>query len=357
MNAKRFQVVFCVVLCALRLRADFSVPKPNPVFHFPADHGSHPDFPLEWWYVTGHLVNDQQERFGYQATFFRQVSERSGERTTLHLAHMAVLDLSKKKFIYQTRLNREGWDAASAVGKLNVRNGAWSMAMKDTSENIELIGGVKSEASFQLELTPEKPLILFGDKGYSRKGAGADAASYYLTFSRLQTRGSLRIDGRDLNVHGESWMDHEISSSRLGEGLVGWDWVCIQFVDGRELMMYRLRSADGGSDPASTLTWVDTSGATRQESFDWKAMSSWVSPTTKGVYPAQVDLSTIDPKTGGAAHFKIEPLFLDQELAAGPGGIAYWEGACRVRNHEGAEIGSAYMELTGYVKPLRLTAE
>jgi len=355
MRAKYFYLAVCVVLVALHVQADFKVPEPNPVFHFPADHGSHPDFPLEWWYVTGHLYHDQNERFGYQATFFRQVAEQG--KTTLHLAHMAVLDLAKKKFIYQTRLNRDGWDASSAVGKLAARNGSWSIVMHDDSAVIDLVGGVRSDASFKLELNPVKPLVLFGDKGYSRKGAGADAASYYLTFSRLQSKGTLRIGGRDLNVHGESWMDHEISSSRLGEGLVGWDWVCIQFVDGRELMMYRLRRADGSSDPASTLTWVDQGGATQKESFGWKALSTWTSPTTKGVYPAQVELSTVDPKNGQPVQLKIDPLLADQELAAGPGGIAYWEGACRVRDKEGHDIGSAYLELTGYVKPLKLTAE
>ncbi|HEU5079060.1 MAG TPA: lipocalin-like domain-containing protein [Opitutaceae bacterium] len=347
-----------VVGLALQLRGDFRVPQPNPEFHFPADHGSHPDFPLEWWYVTGHLYDERNERFGFQATFFRQVSEDGSERETLHLAHMAVLDVSRKNFIYQTRLNRDGWDAASAVGKLSAHNGNWSIVMeKAPSERIDLIGGVRSEASFALKLNPKKPVVLFGDKGYSRKGEGADAASYYLTFSRLETSGTLRIRGEDMKVHGTSWMDHEISSSRLGEGLIGWDWVCIQFLDGRELMMYRLRHADGSSDPASMLTWVDATGATRKESFAWRPLSTWTSVSTGGRYPSTVELSTRDPQSGGAVKFSIEPLLLEQELAAGPGGIAYWEGACRVRDASGKEIGSAYMELTGYVKPLKLTAK
>lgn len=357
-HAAIFWISSFVVAIALQGRAEFSVPKPNPTFRFPADHGSHPDFPLEWWYVTGHLYDERGTRFGYQATFFRQVTEAGPSGTTLHLAHMALLDVARKTFIYQTRLNRDGWDASSAVGKLEARNGNWSIAMSPSpAEEIQLNGGVRSEASFALTLVPAKPIVLFGDKGYSRKGEGADAASYYLTFSRLETAGTLRVHGEDLKVHGTSWMDHEISSSQLGEGLVGWDWVCIQFLDGRELMMYRLRHADGRSDPASTLTWVGRTGETTKKDFAWKALNEWTSPATGGRYPSTIELSTNDPASGAPANFTIEPLLREQELAAGPGGIAYWEGACRVRDSAGKEIGSAYMELTGYVKPLKLTAK
>jgi predicted secreted hydrolase len=102
-----------------------------------------------------------------------------------------------------------------------------------------------------LDLTAAKPLVVFGDHGVSRKGAEPEAASYYLTFSRLQTAGTLTLDGQDFAVRGESWMDHEFSSSQLGRDQVGWDWTCIQLRPTaespapRELMLYRMRRADG----------------------------------------------------------------------------------------------------------------
>ena len=350
-----FAVALAVVTQALPIRADFSIPRPHPTFTFPADHGSHPDFKLEWWYVTGHLTDETSNRFGFEATFFRQVSTNvAAQPTTLYLAHMALLDGARGKFIYQTRLNREGWDASAAVGRLELTNGPWSLRMKEGTETMALSGGVRSEVSFELTLVPEKPLVRFGEAGFSRKGSDPEAASYYLTFTRLKTEGTLRVKGRDLRVHGVAWMDHEISSSQLSEGLVGWDWSCIQLLDGRELMVYRLRRADGSSDPASTLTWVDVAGKTQTAPFAWKALTMWQSPTTGGTYPAKIELRTRDPGDGSERVFVLEPLVSDQELASGPGGIAYWEGACRVLDREGREIGSSYVELTGYVKPLKL---
>lgn len=344
----------CVLSFPLRAGADFTVPQPNPTFHFPADHGSHPDFKLEWWYVTGHLTAEGGARYGYQATFFRTVSTPGAqEPTTVYLAHMAVLDVRSGRFLYQTRLNREGWDASAAVGQLEVTNGPWSLGMKPTSEEMVVRGGIRSQIAFDLQLTPQKPLVFFGENGFSRKGAEPTAASYYLTFTRLKTAGTLRVEGKELRVEGLSWMDHEISSSQLGSGLVGWDWVCIQLLDGREVMMYRLRRADGTSDPVSTLTWVNSAGKTQVQAFDWRPQATWLSPETGARYPSRVDLETTDPSTGGKCLFSLEPLAENQELASGPGGIAYWEGACRVRDRAGKEIGSAYLELTGYAKPLK----
>ena len=349
--------VVAVTVVPLRVAADFSLPQPNPAFHFPQDHGSHPDFKLEWWYVTGHLTGETGNRYGFQATFFRHVStEVAAAPATVYLAHMALLDVGKGNFIYQTRLNRNGWDASAAVGHLAVENGPWSLRMDRDSEAMVLKGGIRSQVKFDLRLTPEKPVVLFGENGFSRKGAEASAASYYLTFTRLKTVGTLRVDGLDLRVEGLSWMDHEISSSQLGAGLVGWDWVCIQLLDGREIMMYRLRRADGTSDPVSSLTWVDQAAKTQLQPFEWRPLATWKSPETGGRYPSRVELKTSDPANGGKRVFVLEPLAENQELAAGPGGIAYWEGACRVRDGVGKEIGSAYLELTGYAKPLKFCA-
>ena len=42
-------------------------------FQFPQDHSAHPDYRSEWWYITGNLVDEQNQKqaFGFQVTFFR----------------------------------------------------------------------------------------------------------------------------------------------------------------------------------------------------------------------------------------------------------------------------------------------
>jgi len=349
------------------LTADgFTVPQPNPTFTFPRDHGSHPDFKIEWWYLTGHLFTAEPtpRRFGFQATFFRfaaplaTAAHRAPDKfghSQIYLAHMALVDIETGRFLHQERLNRAGWDASASTETLDVRNGNWSLRFLDAAaEKMELVGSVRSDASFTLALTPAKPLVRFGDAGYSRKGAAPTAASYYLTFSRLDVSGTLTLDGLTVPVTGQSWMDHEYSSSQLDTHQVGWDWLSSQLHDGREVMFYALRTDTGEIDPISRLTWIDREGRTTNAVYHWEPLTHWTSPHTGAKYPQRIRLTTTDPADGREVVFIVEPFHPDQELGGSLGGVTYWEGACRILSPEGVELGYAYMELTGYDRPVEV---
>ena len=361
-----------VLLCAPASRAGasepFAYPQAGKQFAFPRDHGSHPDFKIEWWYITGHLYSkaDAKRRFGFQATFFRQAGSTPGAPNAepadtfaaapFYLAHMALLDVATQKFIYQERLNRSGWDAGASPQTLEVRNGNWSLKFEDAAaERMSLIGGVRSEAVFHLALTPAQPLVVFGHDGVSRKGEDPRASSYYLTFPRLIADGTLQLGAEEIAVQGEAWMDHEISSSQLSPNQAGWDWAALQLRDGRAIMAYRMRLADGGTDRFSTLAWVESGHAPQHfspEQFTWQPLKTWKSPHTGASYPNELMLTVPDPKSGASARFHLVPLAADQELNGGIGGVAYWEGACRVMDEKGADVGSAFLELTGYAGKL-----
>lgn len=369
-------VLLCFFACSVaksvetpKFTADgFTVPQPRPTFEFPRDHGAHPDFKIEWWYITGHLTTteDQPRRFGFQATFFRNAAPRdllskstgdappSFGHDQIYLAHMALIDVQTGRFLHQERLNRAGWNASASTRTLDVVNGDWSLRMTGEGETMKLTGGVKAEASFSLTLSPLKPLVLFGDGGYSRKGPAPTAASYYLTYSRLAANGELTLGGVQSRVTGTAWMDHEISSSQLDKDQVGWDWLSVQFKDGRELMFYALRKTDGSFDPASSLTWIDRDGKATRANFRWEPVSRWTSPRSGASYPSRIRLTTTDPADSRERVFLIEPLHPDQELGGDLGGVTYWEGACRVVAENGEEAGSAYMELTGYDRAIEV---
>ena len=338
----------------------FALPRPGYMFSYPRDYGSHNDFKIEWWYITGHLFREDGRRFGFQATFFRSAGrpDHGAEQDsanfghdTLFLAHMALLDVSRGTFLHQQRLNRRGWDAASSTNGLDVRNGNWGLRMTDTNrQTMVLNGSLNGQASYQLTLKPLKPLVVFGKKSVSRKASDPSAASYYLTFPRLQATGQVVWGSETNQVQGEAWMDHEISSSQLGSDQAGWDWCCLQFKDGREIMAYRMRHHDGTQDAFSTLTWVNTNDVTTElpsAEFQIETVRTWKSPVTGAVYPVSIRLHTKNPYSNTPVTFRLEPLADDQELA-GSGSLAYWEGSCRIRDEAGREIGSAFLELTGY---------
>jgi len=336
----------------------FAVPQPGRKFVFPRDHGSHPEFKVEWWYITGHLYTIDHRRFGYQATFFRRATDKPDSAGSplfgsshLFLTHMALLDVQTGAFSFQERLNRNGWDAQASTETLDVACGPWSLRMPDpAASKMVLAGSMRNDDAWQLELTPSKPLVIFGENGVSRKGAAPSAASHYLTFPRLATTGKLTFGSEQFQVRGESWMDHEISSSQLDEDQVGWDWACLQFRDGREAMVYRMRRRDGKADPFSTLAWIAADGKLQHitsHDFELAPLDHWRSPHTGAEYPSGFRLTALTP-TGQRQTWRLVPLAKDQELTGAVTGIAYWEGACRLEDELGKEVGSAFVEMTGY---------
>jgi predicted secreted hydrolase len=354
---------------ATRTADGYAIPQPGRQFIFPRDHGSHPEFAIEWWYVTGHLTATNQSQFGFQATFFRRALTPPGATNNststafgndqIYLAHMALVEKTAGVFRYQERLNRSGWDAASATNTLDVRNGNWSLRLSPgksgAGEIFHLQATVGAEAAIVLNLSPKKPMVVFGTNGVSRKAADFQASSHYLTYPRLAAVGTLTLAETNLAVSGEAWMDHEFSSSQLGAGQVGWDWLSLQLFDGSELMAYRMRRADGSTDPFSTVAWIDAHSVVCQtgpDKFQWKILQHWHSPKTGSEYPSLVQLTAENPVTGETEIFIVQPCVADQELAGRVGGVAYWEGACRVLDKNKKEIGRAYMELTGYGESL-----
>ncbi|MDF7823273.1 lipocalin-like domain-containing protein [Pontiellaceae bacterium B12227] len=367
MNQRRYGLMFLTLwlvgaVCSdslPRTEAGFRIPTTHPEFTFPRDHGSHPEFLIEWWYITGHLRNADNQRYGFQATFFRYAMTPYGPETfapfgtnQLFMAHMALSDIDGNQFYHEERLNRDGWDAKADTDDLDLRNGNWTLRRTD-GETMELRAGIRADIEFEFQLQPLQPKVFFGKDSVSRKGADPSACSWYITFPRLGVSGTLRQDGKNIPVTGEAWMDHEISSSQLGHEQVGWDWLSVRMADESELMVYILRDVAGNPDPHSTLVWIDPAGqlhAVGSDQFEWSESGSWTSPDTGATYPIDVRLKGVRPD-GSPFDFAVKPLMRNQELVGELGGISYWEGACDIYEND-QPVGEAYMELTGYSESL-----
>jgi predicted secreted hydrolase len=308
---------------------------------FPQDHGSHPDATLEWWYWTGHLQSDDGRPFGFQLTFFRL--------RDLHLAHFAWSDVGGGSFQFaqKTHLGLPGIAGASEA-RLDAFNEDWFAKEKDGRQLLHA-RGPSGLGELSLTLTPEKPPVLHGEDGISRKGAGPDDYSHYVSITRLAAAGSFTRGGKSHALHGEAWFDHEWGPGGLPAGVQGWDWFALQLSDGSELMLYRMRTAAGAS-PFSSGTFVPKTGAPSR--ISWKDVrleprTRWTSPHSKAAYPAVWSLTV----GSLSLDVTITPLLADQELSTAEStGVTYWEGACRVEgSRAGRPVGGrAYVEMTGY---------
>jgi predicted secreted hydrolase len=338
----------------------YRVPTPDYQPVLPRDHGSHPEHGIEWWYWVGHLnAVDSGKNFGFQSTIFRLAGdpEKSGETQSepfgnqnLFLVHTALSDLEEEKYIHHERVMREGWQARSSEKTLSLTVGGVKVSLLEKENRHKVVTRYPDGAKLELMFKPSKPLVSFGDRGLSRKGADPASVSWYWSYTRLEAKGTLFQNGEEIAVEGIAWMDHEISSSQLGEDLAGWDWTCMQLDDGTELKAYRLRKKDGGSDPWSAVYWIDQKGNTEKvyaDSFTWETLDTWTSPKTGLQYPSSVEVSVKHP-TNGQQVYQLRPLLDAQEFTGNRADNAYWEGACEVLSKDGKRIGLAYLELAGY---------
>jgi predicted secreted hydrolase len=331
---------------------------PGYRFEFPRDHFNHPEFQTEWWYYTGNLHTAQGRRFGFELTFFRRGVDREADPTNvwdvrdLWMAHLAVSDIQGSQFLHTERLNRSGPGLAGADFKLaRVWNGnwqaQWTLDSTVPAGGTQTLQAIADKFSLELSLKPEKPPAINGVNGVSQKAEGTGKASHYISLTRLETTGTIVLDGKRFAVEGASWMDHEFFSHQLDSGQSGWDWFSLQLDDRSELMLYRLRRSDGTPDPYSAGTYVDSQGHTLHLSagdFTVTAGKTWTSDTTGGRYPVEWAIEV--PSLGFKA--TIHTPLHQQEIAGS--GTNYWEGAIDI---DATRLnrplrGAGYLEMTGY---------
>lgn len=327
---------------------------PGATLAFPRDHGSHPGFRTEWWYVTGWTTDASGVDRGVQVTFFRNrpgVAESSGSSFApreLLFAHAAIADARVGRLVHDQRAARAGFGLAEAsAATTDVRIDDWSLAFDGEGYRTRLRA---RGFAIDLRFRATQPVLLQGERGVSRKGPLPGQASGYYSVPQLDVDGTIAVEGRTHTVSGLAWLDHEWSSSYLAPEAAGWDWIGANLDDGAALMAFRMRGRDGGTFWAGG-TLRDASGRVRTYAPHEVAFApgrTWRSPRTGIVYPV-----TFDVRVGGLA-IALEPLMDDQELdARGSVGIVYWEGAVRVRGSAGLG-GRGYLELTGYGDPLVL---
>ena len=336
-------------------------------FRFPEDHGPHPGFRNEWWYLTGNLDSERGQRFGFELTFFRFTlkpgqlqSDSNWQSNQVYIAHFAVTDATNEQFHVAQRVSRGALGLAGAQATpFKVWIDDWSIrenpapGKANQNKGRAVVGNEKwvltaatDGLSLHLNLIADKLPVLNGAGGLSQKSAAQGNASYYYSISRLRSEGSLQMGGQEHAVSGISWLDREWSSSALAADQQGWDWFALQLSDGSDLMFYNIRKNDGSQDEYSAGTWISKEGEARhlnRNDLSLTVTGEWES-TEGGVYPARWEISApvLD------LLLTVTPLIEDQELFTT---VRYWEGAVDVtgfKNHVAIE-GRGYVELTGYV--------
>jgi predicted secreted hydrolase len=327
---------------------------PGQALEFPRDHGSHPSFRTEWWYVTGWVQDGAGRPLGFQITFFRTrrpEADRNPSSFAAHqllIGHAAVSDTAKGRLLHEQRVAREGFDLAGARrGDTDVWIDDWSLR-REGANYVARIAAREFSLDLKLEIT--QPPVPEGEAGFSQKGADRRSASYYYSVPQLGVSGNVTRDGRSERVTGRAWLDHEWSTSYIAQGAVGWDWIGINLEHDGALMAFRMRASDGATLWAGGSLRAADGSLTVLGPRDvvFEPRRRWRSARTGTEYPVAMAVRA------GTLELTLEPLFDDQELdARTSSGTIYWEGAVRASSG-GKPVGRGYLELTGYWRPMRL---
>lgn len=339
-----------------RANTVFAPVEPNRTLVFPRDHGAHPDYRTEWWYITGWLNIERERWVGFQLTFFRsrtaypQSNPSLWAPRQLMLGHMALADPQQTRLLHSER----AWRTLPGLAQYSEQDTElqiqdWTLQRRLNGSN-EMYSSKARTPQFEWDLqllTTSRPWLQ-GIGGYSIKGPLPQQASHYYSRPQMQVSGTLAIQAQGSKprpVRGVAWLDHEWSSTMLDAQAVGWDWIGLNLLDGRSLMAFRIRRADG------SVLFSHAALADRTITLQWEPITHWRSPRTLARYPIAWKIRTQLVDLGD---FIVQPLMQDQELDGRLStGIVYWEGAIEMRQDERL-IGRGYLEMTGYHEAVRL---
>eukprot|EP01047_Picozoa_sp_COSAG01_P002065 COSAG01_NODE_52_length_31456_cov_125.226648_23_plen_356_part_00 len=322
---------------------------PDGQWSFPKDHGIHKNFKIEWWYLTGHIIDTQKKKHGIQITIFRTKVKALENNSSIlnhehiYIGHVAWSDLNNNKFHHEEITARPGLTyLKSSENDLDITLQNWKLYR----ENKHFIIDIPAKfAKIKLKLKPAKRIIFHGNKGISYKGPEATQYSHYYSYTRLNGEASIvtkhdHIKSKDVSL----WMDREIFNESVNDKQKGWDWFAIQFDNGEELMCFQVRGKNEVKD-FKAGTWINKEGESKtlkSSDINFEVIKTWTSKETKITYPShwQISIPTLN------MNLKVESIIPKQELkVSSPFPMAYWEGACTVK---GSHKGRAYMELVGY---------
>jgi predicted secreted hydrolase len=322
----------------------FAPVTPGRALTFPADHGAHPDYRIEWWYLTANLTDKAGNAYGAQWTLFRQATapgpqQEGWTNQQIWMAHAAVTSTATHR---SAELFARGGTGQAGVTDAPFRAwiDAWEMRGGEATEASTLspldITASGADFGYRLRLAADRPLVLQGDAGYSKKSERGQA-SYYFSQPYFAANGSLSIDGQSIDVSGKAWMDREWSSQPLASDQTGWDWFSLHLASGEKLMLFRLRQTDGRNYFAGN--WIGLDGRSVQLASD----AIQITPTATTAIAGRT-LPTSWQIAIPARGLAIATTPLNPQSWMGTS-FAYWEGPIMFG---GSQSGVGYLEMTGY---------
>lgn len=322
----------------------FAVVAPGKALEFPRDHGPHPDYRIEWWYLTANLKDAAGNEWGAQWTLFRQAMAPGAQQEgwanqQIWMGHAAVTSAATHR--YAEKFARGGVGQAGAeAAPFRAWIDSWEIRCLDafSAQTVAplAVSASGDDFSYALSLSADRSLVLQGDGGYSRKSERGQA-SYYYSQPYFSASGTITVGDKSVDVAGRAWMDREWSSQPLAADQTGWDWFSLHLDSGEKVMLFRLRQKDGQNYYAGN--WIDADGRSAPLPAEMIKMTPTVI-TDIGGRKLPTSWSVAIANRG----LKIDSVPLNTRSWMGTR-FAYWEGPI---SFSGSHRGIGYLEMTGY---------
>ncbi|WP_104203319.1 lipocalin-like domain-containing protein [Billgrantia saliphila] len=349
---------------------DFAQASADIELRFPEDHAAHPDYRIEWWYLTANLEDERGEPLGLQWTLFRQALTPPDRRPEpspwaadqLWMAHMAVSrgDTHRvaERFARSHSADENG-QAGAVAEPFRAWIDHWQLASRietsDESRNEDTFAELSLSArqddehggfGYDLTLTAEGPLVLHGEAGFSQKSADGQGSissgSMYYSQPFWRIEGDVTLDGETRAVSGHGWLDREWSSQLLGAEQRGWDWFSLHLESGQKLMAFQLRGGGEDGGDYRSGTWIAPDGEPTALAPDELVMTPL---ETQQVVGREVPLRWHLKIPGVGLELIVEAPHAERWMTTS---VPYWEGEVIARNADGEPLGVGYLEMTGY---------
>lgn len=327
----------------------FASVMPGRMLEFPRDHGPHPEYRIEWWYLTANLRDAAGAEWGAQWTLFRQAMAPGAQQAgwanqQIWMGHAAVTNAAVHR--YAEKFARGGVGQAGAEAQpFRAWINSWEMRALDkfSAQNAAplAVSASGKDFSYALKLNSSRPLVLQGDAGYSKKSERGQA-SYYVSQPYYDASGTITLDDKQVAVTGRAWMDREWSSQPLASDQTGWDWFSLHLDSGEKVMLFRLRQKDGRNYFAGN--WIDGAGRSAALAANTIVMTP-TGFTDIGDRKLPTSWTIAIPDRG----LKIESVPLNARSWMGTR-FADWEGPVNFLGslRDGRTGGVGYLEMTGY---------
>ncbi len=322
---------------------DYAQVERGRALQFPADHGAHDGYRIEWWYVTANLKDEQGRDWGVQWTLFRSALRPGPEQPGWNspnawMAHAALT--SADGHVSAQRLARGGIGQAGVTAQpFAATIDDWSMRSVD-GEGIDHLDMQAGDRNFRyrLRLDTDRPLVLHGDNGYSEK-SGEGQASYYYSQPFYRVSGEIERDGATHQVTGTAWLDREWSSQPLSGEQEGWDWFSLQLAGGNRMMLFQVRQTQGA--PYRAGTWITADGKTtalRGDQIELEPLARTRQTAHGREVPTRWRVRVPDHDVEVIAEAMQPQSWMGVSFP-------YWEGPVKLDGQPG---GIGYLEMTGY---------